>query len=115
MVVDFDVRRAPGCTVASIRKIGLYREDHLRGEFGELVVWARRRGIRTGKWFFYEHDGPASRWPADRRRWEACLGIHGPANPLGADPDQAAPGTDRRQRRLQSPAGLAADRVPCPW
>ena len=83
MVVDFQVKRTPACTVASIGRIGPYREDNLRPEFRELVDWARSSRIRTGRWLFYEHDGPASRRPPGRRRWEACLEIRGRASARG--------------------------------
>src|SRR3989475_8238190 len=58
MVVDFEVTRTPSYTVASILKIGPYREDNLRSEFGELVSWAKQHRLRTGKLIMYEHDGP---------------------------------------------------------
>jgi len=58
MVVDFEVTRSPSYTVASILKVGPYREDNLRSEFGELVSWAKQHRLRTGKWIMYEHDGP---------------------------------------------------------
>lgn len=83
MVVDFEVRRTPGYTVASILKIGPYREDNLRAEFSELVSWATRNGLRTGKWIMYEHDGPKSRRSENERRWEACLEVRGKAKPEG--------------------------------
>ncbi len=83
MVVDFEVTRSPSYTVASILKIGPYREDNLRSEFGELVSWAKQHRLRTGKWIMYEHDGPNSRRPGNRRRWEACLEIRGEAKAEG--------------------------------
>ncbi len=83
MVVDFDVKRCRGCTVASIIKVGPYMEDNLRPEFRELVAWARANRLRTGKWIFYEHDGPASKRPPNRRRWEVCLEIRGRARADG--------------------------------
>ena len=83
MVVDFEVSRTPSYTVASILKIGPYREDNLRSEFGELVSWAKKHRVRTGKWIMYEHDGPNSRRPGNQRRWEACLEIRGKAKAEG--------------------------------
>jgi len=83
MVVDFEVTRTPSYTVAAILKIGPYREDNLRSEFGELVAWAKQHRLRTGKWIMYEHDGPNSRRPGNQRRWEACLEIRGKAKPEG--------------------------------
>src|SRR5947209_2658938 len=83
MVVDFEVTRTPSYTVASILKIGPYREDNLRSEFEELVSWAKKNRLRTGKWIMYEHDGPNSRRPGNQRRWEACLEIRGKAKAEG--------------------------------
>src|SRR3989442_15321964 len=83
MVVDFEVTRSPSYTVASILKVGPYREDNLRSEFGELVSWAKQHRLRTGKWIMYEHDGPNSRRPGNQRRWEACLEIRGKAQAEG--------------------------------
>jgi len=83
MVVDFEVTRTPSYIVASILKIGPYREDNLRSEFGELVSWAKKHRVRTGKWIMYEHDGPNSRRPGNQRRWEACLEIRGKAKAEG--------------------------------
>jgi len=83
MVIDFEVSRSPAYTVASILKVGPYREDNLRNEFGELVAWAKENRLRTGKWIMYEHDGPNSRRPGNQRRWEACLEIRGKGKPEG--------------------------------
>jgi DNA gyrase inhibitor GyrI len=83
MVVDFEIKRAPSYNVASILKVGPYREDNLRTEFGELMKWAKKNGLRTGKWIMYEHDGPNSRRGMNQRRWEACLEIRGKAAPDG--------------------------------
>ncbi len=79
MTVDFAVKRVSGCTVASLSRVGPWKEDNLREEFNRLVRWARKRRVRTGRWFFYEHDGPG----AGRRRWEACLEIKGKTEPEG--------------------------------
>ena len=83
MVIDFEVTRTPSYTVASILKVGPYRDDNLRGEFRELVAWAKKRKLRTGKWIMYEHDGPNTRRPYNQRRWEACLEVRGRAKPEG--------------------------------
>jgi DNA gyrase inhibitor GyrI len=83
MVVDFEVTRRPGYRVASILKVGPYREDNLRHEFEELTAWAKKNGLRTGKWIMYEHDGSNSRRPENQRRWEACLEVKGSAKPEG--------------------------------
>ena len=83
MVVDFEFSRSPGYTVAALQYVGPWREDHLRKEFKQLVAWARKNRLRTGAWIFREVDGPNSRRPDSRRRWEACLEIKGSASPEG--------------------------------
>jgi DNA gyrase inhibitor GyrI len=70
MLVDFSLAHAPAYRVAAIVRIGPWREDNLRTEFGELVAWARRQKVRTGKWIFYERG---------HHRWEACLEYRGRA------------------------------------
>ena len=72
--VDFELKKAPAYRVASIVRIGPWREDNLRTEFTELVRWARRQRVGTGKWIFV-HRGDL--------RWEACLEIHGNPSPEG--------------------------------
>jgi effector-binding domain-containing protein len=74
MVVDFEVRKAPSFTVASITRNGPWKEDNLRSEFRELTRWAAKRGVPTGRWIFY-HKGD--------HRWEACLEIRGKAKATG--------------------------------
>ena len=75
LVVDIRVKKEPSYTVAYLTHVGPYTgEDMLRPEFEELVKWAKKRKLRTGKWFFYELDGPET--PAKKRRWEACLEIN---------------------------------------
>lgn len=66
--VDFALRSAPSYRVASITRVGPWKENNLRTEFRELVSWARRQGVRTGKWIFVERD---------HDRWEACLELKG--------------------------------------
>ncbi|TLZ54667.1 MAG: GyrI-like domain-containing protein [Methanobacteriota archaeon] len=83
MVVDFEFKRIPGATVASLLYVGPWRENHLRKEFLQLVAWARKNKVRTGRWFFLELDGPNSRKPDRLRRWEAALEIKGTAKPAG--------------------------------
>lgn len=70
LTVDFVLKRAPGVRVASIVRIGPWKEDNLRTEFGELVRWAARQKLRTGRWIFFERG---------RSRWEACLEVRGNA------------------------------------
>lgn len=83
MVVDFEFKREPAYTVAAIRYVGPFRENHLDKEFKELVSWAKRAKVRTGKWIFRELDGPNSRRPDNKRRWEAALEIRGKARGQG--------------------------------
>ena len=75
--MDFEIKRMPGCNIASVRYVGAYKSNILRNEFGLIVNWARKNKLRTGKWFFYELDGPDK--PANKRRWEACIEIKGKA------------------------------------
>ena len=79
MVVDITVKRAPSYTVASMRRVGPYRRDMLRAEFNQLVKWAEKRKIRTGKWILYFLDEPGGRRPENKLRSEACLEIKGKA------------------------------------
>jgi DNA gyrase inhibitor GyrI len=83
MAVDFEFKRAPSCTVASLQYVGLWREDHLHKEFRQLVAWAKKNKVRTGRWIFRELDGPYSRRPDTERRWEACLEFKGQAEREG--------------------------------
>ena len=72
--MDFRVKRAPPYRVASITRIGPWREDNLRAEFRELTGWTRTQGIRTGQWIFFERGA---------HRWEACLELKRPGRPSG--------------------------------
>lgn len=74
MVVDFKLGRAPSYRVASIVRIGPWKNNMLRTEFAELGRWAKRQGIRTGRWIFFKRD---------EHRWEACLEITGKAKAGG--------------------------------
>jgi hypothetical protein len=85
MVVDFVLKRVPSYRVASIVRVGSWKEDNLRPEFRELVRWARKQGVRTGRWIFFERD---------HDRWEACLEIRGPARAEGRIRLKTLPATD---------------------
>jgi hypothetical protein len=74
MIVDFELRKAPSYRVAWISRIGPWKEDNLRSEFRELTAWAKKRGVRTGRWIFYHKGG---------HRWEACLEIKRKAEATG--------------------------------
>ncbi|HXW36494.1 MAG TPA: GyrI-like domain-containing protein [Nitrososphaerales archaeon] len=74
MVVDFAIRKFSGCKVASVTYVGAYRgTDMMRDEFYKIIAWAREKGIRTGRWFFLEHDSPGMH--GNKRKWEACVEI----------------------------------------
>lgn len=72
--IDFEIRKSPKYRVASITRVGPWKEDHLRSEFRELTTWAKRQGLTTGHWIFV-HRGD--------ERWEACLEIRGRAKAEG--------------------------------
>ncbi len=87
MAVDFSLRKTHRYRVASIVRVGPWKPDNLRTEFGELVRWATKRKVPTGRWIFLERD---------RNRWEACLEIKREAE------------TDGRIRLKTLPASWAA-------
>ncbi len=78
MLVDFVVKRTPAYNVASIKRIGPWRNDMWRKELSQLEKWARKRKLRTGKYLLYELDGAGN-----RRRWETCIEIKGKAKSEG--------------------------------
>jgi effector-binding domain-containing protein len=84
MLVDFVLKRVPSVRVASIVRVGPWKEDNLRTEFGELTRWAGRRRLTTGRWIFLERD---------RSRWEACLEISGDAPTEGRIRRKTLPAT----------------------
>lgn len=74
MVVEFALRRTPSYRVASIVRVGPWKEENLKTEFTELTRWAQRQRVRTGDWIFVDRGDD---------RWEACLEITGKAVPEG--------------------------------
>jgi hypothetical protein len=74
MIVDFVRKRTPSFRVGSITRIGPWKVDNLKTEFGELLRWAKKQKVRTGRWIFFERD---------HHRWEACLEIKGNAEAEG--------------------------------
>ncbi len=78
MVVDFVVKRTPAYIVASIKRIGPWRNDMWRKELSQLEKWAKKKKLRTGKYLLYELDGVGN-----RRRWETCIEIKGRARSEG--------------------------------
>lgn len=87
MAIDFLLKRVPRLRVGSIVRIGPWKEENLRTEFGELVRWSSRHGARTGRWVFFERG---------KGRWEACLEVKDP------------PPVDGRIRLKTLPSGWAA-------
>lgn len=75
MVVDLGTKKEPNSTVASLTYVGPHTgDDMMRREFEELMKWAKKRRLRTGRWFFYEIDGPET--PEKKRRWEAQIEVN---------------------------------------
>lgn len=80
--VGFATKKFRGCKVAKIEYVGRYRgEDMLRSEFNEIKRWAKEKGVKTGRWFFMELDGPEV--PDKKRRWVAAIEIKGEARSKG--------------------------------
>lgn len=74
MTVDFMIRNAPECILATRTLRGSWPGDKaLRSEFEKLLTWAKEKGIRTGKWFFREFGDdktPPAKW-----RWEVGVEV----------------------------------------
>jgi effector-binding domain-containing protein len=64
-------------------RVGSYERNMLRSEFSQLVKWANKRKLRTGKWMMYFLDEPGGRRPANKLRSEACLQINANAKSEG--------------------------------
>jgi effector-binding domain-containing protein len=69
MVVDFKVKRTPAYLVASIKRVGPWREDVWKKELSEIEKWAKKNRVRTGKVLLYELGG------GKNRTWETCVEI----------------------------------------
>jgi len=76
MVVDIKVKQVPSYTVATIIHYGPHEANMLRTEFNQLVNWAKRNKLSTGKWIMRWLDEPG-RKPSSKIRSEACLEIKG--------------------------------------
>jgi effector-binding domain-containing protein len=74
MVVDFKIRRAPAYRVASLAWKGPWNEARIRAQFDRIAKWARKNGLRTGKWVFRE---PGT------RAWEVAIEVRGDAHSDG--------------------------------
>lgn len=82
MAVDFAIKRFHGCTVAAIKYVGGWKgDDMLHDEFKVIQKWAKEKGVKTGRWFFAELDGPEV--PDNKRRWEASIEVKGKARSKG--------------------------------
>src|SRR5207245_10375958 len=78
VLVCFKIKKISRCRVASITYVGPYREggDMMREEFNQIVKWARKKGVRTGRWFFFAMLDE-SEVPDKKRRWEAAIEVKG--------------------------------------
>lgn len=74
MTVDFAFRRAPAYRVAYIAWKGPWSESKIRSNFARITAWARKNGVRTGKWIFRE-PGEAT--------WEVGIEVRGKARSSG--------------------------------
>jgi DNA gyrase inhibitor GyrI len=79
LVVDIVVKRTPSYTVASLARVGPWKNNVWRPEIRQLEKWARKKKLLTGKYLLYESSGRST----NRRRWEACIEIKGQAQPKG--------------------------------
>lgn len=83
MKVDFKLKVAPSYKVAYMIRIGGYSGSNMwRAEFSHLSKWAKKRGIRTGRWIMYFIDEWGKK-PNSKRRSAACLEIKGKAKQEG--------------------------------
>lgn len=83
LVVDLKVKQAQGCTVASMIHYGSHGPNLFRAEFGQLMKWAKKNKLRTGKWIMRFLDEPDGKTPPSKLRSEACLEIRGTARSEG--------------------------------
>ena len=83
MKVEFKVKTAPSYKVGYILHIGPYTNQNMwRPEFNQLVKWAKKKKLRTGKWIM----GFLDKWSEKtekRRRSVACIEIKGRAKAEG--------------------------------
>ena len=82
MVVDIKVKQVSGCTVASLIHYGPHGADMFRNEFNQLVRWASKNKLWTGRWIMRWIDDPGKK-RTSRIRSDACLEIKGKAKPEG--------------------------------
>ena len=83
MIVDIEVKTAPKYKVAYITRLGPYTGQNMwRSEFSQLMKWAKKRHVRTGKWIMYFID-EWGKTPESNRRSGACLEVKGNPKPEG--------------------------------
>jgi AraC family transcriptional regulator len=76
--------------VAFLRHTGPY-EDVDGSLFDELAAWSRGRAGVTGPWLGIGHDAPGIT-PAERLRFDACLGVAAEQHSRGRVAFQTVPG-----------------------
>jgi len=83
LFVDIKVKTAPSYKVAYITHVGPYSGQNMwRSEFTQLVRWAKKRKLRTGRWIMYFIDEWGKK-PERQRRSVACLEVKGRVEPEG--------------------------------
>jgi effector-binding domain-containing protein len=70
LVVDFKIKRSPTYRIASITWKGPWNEQRIRAQFSRIDRWAKREGLKTGRWVFRE---PGT------RTWEVGIEVRGAA------------------------------------
>ncbi len=77
MTVDFSMRKTPEYRIATRTLAGRWPGDKALGaEFQAIVAWAKKHGVKTGKWFFREFgedETPEAEW-----KWEMGIEVKGP-------------------------------------
>jgi len=83
MQVDFKIKVAPAYKVAYIVRVGGYSGPNMwRTEFSQLLRWAKKRRVRTGRWIVYFVDAWGKKLDS-KRRSVAALEIKTKAEPEG--------------------------------
>ena len=80
--MEFKVKTAPSYKVAYILRVGPHTHNMWQREFKQLVKWAKKRKIKTGKWIMYYLDKWSEKTQKHRRS-VACIEIKGKAKPEG--------------------------------
>jgi DNA gyrase inhibitor GyrI len=74
MVIEFSFRNCPSFRVACVTQTGAWKEARLRAGFRDLTSWAKKNGVRTGRWIIQEGTG---------NRWIVALEVKGKARSQG--------------------------------